>query len=473
MAFPQTFLWGGALSANQAEGAYDVDGRGPSIQEYMSKGAFADLDSSIQPNNLKLQGIDFYHRFKEDIALFAEMGFKVLRFSISWSRIYPKGNEQEPNEKGLKFYDQVIDECLKYGIEPLVTLSHYETPYYLTMMLDGWRNRQLVTYFERYCRTVFERYQHKVRYWLTFNEINALWNFPLLGAGIKTQKKDLTKQDFYQIAHHELVASAKAVKIAHEINPYLQVGNMVLGIYNYPMTSNPADTIVKLESDKNMNYFLDVQARGKYPSWIKKEWEKNGVVVEMAHDDEEILKHTVDFISFSYYMSRAVSANPENYQSAAGNLTQVLKNPYLKQTEWGWEIDPDGLEILLRTLYEKYQLPLFVVENGLGAIDKIEKDETGTHVHDSYRIAYLNQHLCAIEKAIKEGVEVMGYTMWGCIDLVSASTAEMKKRYGFIYVDRHDDGSGTFKRIKKDSFDWYKEIIRTNGEILNEAIEKN
>ncbi|WP_368250580.1 glycoside hydrolase family 1 protein [Enterococcus sp. 2201sp1_2201st1_B8_2201SCRN_220225] len=463
MSFPKDFLWGGAISANQAEGAYNLDGRGLSIQEYMSKGAFAHLDTSVEADNLKLDGIDFYHRFKEDIALFAEMGFKVLRFSIAWSRIFPNGDELEPNELGLQFYDQVIDECLKYGIEPLVTLSHYETPYYLTNQLDGWLDRKLVNYFENYCRTVFQRYQHKVTYWLTFNEINALWNFPLLGAGIKTPKEKLTKQDFYQIAHHELVASARAVKIGHEINPNFKIGNMVLGIYNYPMTANPIDTIVKLEADKNLNYFLDVQARGKYPNWIHNEWRKYGVEVKMEEDDEEVLSHSVDFISFSYYMSRAVSATPELYQSTNGNLSKVLKNPYLSQTEWGWEIDPNGLQILLQTLYEKYQLPLFIVENGIGAIDKVEKDETGLHIHDQYRIDYLNNHLSAVERAIVEGVEVLGYTMWGCIDLVSASTAEMKKRYGFIYVDRDDNGEGTLDRIRKDSFYWYKEVIDSNG----------
>lgn len=469
MTFPKNFLWGGAISANQAEGAYDVDGRGPSIQEFMSKGAFSNMDQSILENNLKLEGIDFYHHFKKDIALFAEMGFKVFRFSIAWSRIFPRGDEPEPNEKGLQFYDQVIDECLKHNIEPLVTLSHYETPYYLTKQLDGWKNRQLVDYFIKYCRVLFERYQHKVKYWLTFNEINALWNFPLLGAGVMTAKEKLSKQDLFQIAHHELVASASAVQIAHKLNPDMKIGNMVLGIYNYPMTSNPIDTLAKLEADKNMNYFLDVQVKGFYPNWIKAEWEKYNADIKMEEGDESILQNKVDFISFSYYMSRAISATPEKYQSTAGNLTNSIKNPYLSQTEWGWEIDPEGLQILLRTLYDKYEIPLFVVENGLGAMDKLVSSTSGSYIHDSYRINYLKEHLLAIEKAINEGVDVMGYTMWGCVDLVSASTAEMSKRYGFIYVDRHDDGSGTLKRIPKDSFYWYKEVIRSNGKMLKEV----
>ncbi|MCH4169067.1 MAG: glycoside hydrolase family 1 protein [Streptococcaceae bacterium] len=465
--FPKDFLWGGAISANQSEGAYNVDGRGLSIQEFMSQGVSTTLDLEISSANLKLDGIDFYHRYQEDIALFAEMGFKVLRFSISWSRIFPKGNEKEANEKGLAFYERVIDECLRYGIEPLITLSHYETPYYLTTHFDGWRDRRLIKYFENYCRAVFDRFASKVKYWLTFNEINALWNFPLLGAGVQTTKDNLTKQDFYQIAHHELVANALAVKVAHEINSQIQVGNMVLGIYNYPMTPNPKDTLAKLEADKNLNYFLDVQVRGEYPKWILKQWTDEDVQLEITAEDLELLKHTVDFISFSYYMSRAVSATPEKYHSTSGNLTNVLKNPFLERTEWGWEIDPDGLRILLRTLYEKYQLPLFVVENGIGAIDEVINENDSKQINDQYRIDYLKNHLLAIKAAISDGVDVMGYTMWGCIDLVSASTAEMKKRYGFIYVDRNDDGTGSLERIRKKSFYWFKEIIQTNGDSLN------
>lgn len=461
--FPETFLWGGAIAANQAEGAYNEDGKGFSIQDFLSNGVTRPLDPELNPQNLKLEGIDFYHRYREDIQMFAEMGFQVLRFSIAWTRIFPNGNEEKPNEAGLQFYEEVIDCCLSHGIEPLITLSHYETPYFLTKSYDGWRNRALVDYFDSFCRTVFTRYQGKVKYWLTFNEINALWNFPLMGAGVMTQKDCLSKQDLFQIAHHELVASAQAVKTAHEIDPQMQVGNMVLGIYNYPMTSNPKDTLAVLEADKNLNYFMDVQARGYYPDWIKREWQRYNATIEMEPDDLELLKNTVDFISFSYYMSRCVSATPEKYQQGKGNMTNVLKNPYLDETEWGWEIDPDGLRILLNRFSHLYQLPLFIVENGLGAVDQLIEIDGELTVVDDYRINYLNDHLSAVAKAIDDGVNVLGYTMWGCIDLVSASTAEMKKRYGFIYVDRNDDGTGSLKRYRKKSFDWYREVIATNG----------
>lgn len=464
--FQTDFLWGGAISANQAEGAFDQDGKGASIQDYMSRGIMAPIDDEINAANLKLDGIDFYSRYREDIRLFAEMGFKVLRISIAWSRIFPKGNELAPNDKGLQFYDKVIDTCLEYGIEPLVTLSHYETPYYLSKEYDGWRSRELVGFFERYCRTLFSRYQSKVKYWLTFNEVNALWNFPLMGAGILTPKDQLSKQDLYQAAHHELVASALAVKLAHEINPEMQVGNMVLGIYNYPMTPDPKDTLAVLEADKNLNYFLDVQAKGYYPEWIKREWEKYGVTIEIHEGDLEILRHTVDFISFSYYMSRCVSASPEKYQTGAGNLTTVLKNPYLSETEWGWEIDPDGLRIILNKFYRTYGLPLFVVENGIGGNEELVNIDGNWTVNDDYRIVYLTDHLKAVDEAIGDGVEVMGYTMWGCIDLISASSAEMSKRYGFIYVDRDDEGKGSMARYKKKSFDWYKQVITSNGAVL-------
>ncbi|MBM6615298.1 glycoside hydrolase family 1 protein [Desemzia sp. RIT804] len=461
--FSKDFLWGGAISANQAEGAYDRDGKGLSIQDLLSEGVFKAPDEEVKSTNLKLEGIDFYHRYKEDIRLFAEMGFKVLRFSIAWSRIFPKGNEQEPNEKGLEFYEDVVDTCLNYGIQPLITLSHYETPYYLAKHYDGWRSRELVNFFERYCEVVFNRFKGKVKYWLTFNEINALWNFPLMGAGILTPKDQLSKQDLYQAAHHELVASAKAVKMAHEIDPNMQVGSMVLGIYNYPMTPHPDDTLAVLEANKNLNYFLDVQTRGYYPKWIQQEWKKYGVEVKMEQGDLDIIKHSVDFISLSYYMTRCVSATPEKHQIGQGNLTSVLKNPYLEETEWGWEIDPQGLRIILNQIYQTYQLPIFVVENGLGANDKLSEKNGNLIVEDDYRISYLKDHLLALDEAINDGVEVMGYTMWGCIDLVSASTAEMKKRYGFIYVDRQPDGSGSLERTRKKSFYWYKNVIETNG----------
>lgn len=466
--FNDDFLWGGAIAANQCEGAYLEDGKGLSIQDIMPNGVVGDISDEPLEENLKLIGIDFYHRYKEDIKLFTEMGFKTLRFSIAWSRIFPKGDEQEPNELGLQFYDNVIDECLKYGIEPLVTLSHYETPLHLAKTYDGWRSRKLIGFFENYCRVVFERYKGKVKYWLTFNEINAVIHFPLMGAGVYTPKSELTKQDVYQAAHHELVASALAVKIAHEIMPEAKVGCMVLGVVNYPMTPNPDDMIASMERDRDLMFFTDVQVRGKYPRYTKKLFRDLGVEIQMEPGDEELLKNTVDFISFSYYMSKCTAKDVSKYEKGRGNLTSGVKNPYLKESEWGWQIDPQGLRYICNYFYDRYEKPLFIVENGLGAIDELVEVNGEKTVIDDYRIKYLNDHLVELGKAIDDGVEVMGYTSWGCIDLVSASTAELKKRYGFIYVDRNNDGTGSLERYKKKSFYWYKEVIRTNGKSLKE-----
>ena len=471
MKFPKEFLWGGASAANQCEGAWNEDGKGASIQDYMPHGIMQGPSEVIDEHNLKLKGIDLYHHYKEDIALFAEMGFKVYRMSIAWSRIFPNGDDEKPNEKGLEFYDNVFDECKKYGIEPLVTLSHYETPYHLAKKYDGWRSRDLIGFYEKYVRTVFTRYKGKVHYWITFNEINSIWHFPLMGAGILTQKNLLKAQDLYQAAHHELVASALATKIGHEIDSENKIGCMVLGLTSYPRTCNPDDVIATMEESKRGYFFTDIHMRGYYPSYALKMMEKEGVVLDATDEDLEILKNTCDFLSFSYYMSKCIASNPEQYEKGKGNLTTGVKNPYLQESQWGWQIDPKGLRYLLNTYYDRYQKPLFIVENGLGAKDTLLSEEKdGYWVEDDYRIQYMNDHLAQVSNAIEDdGVEVMGYTSWGCIDLISASTAEMKKRYGFIYVDRNNDGTGTFKRYKKKSFYWYKNVIKTNGEDLGDV----
>ena len=470
MKFPKEFLWGGATAANQCEGAWNEDGKGASIQDYMPHGIMQGPSEVIDEHNLKLKGIDLYHHYKEDIALFAEMGFKVYRMSIAWSRIFPNGDDEKPNEKGLEFYDNVFDECKKYGIEPLVTLSHYETPYHLAKKYDGWKSRDLIGFYEKYVRTVFTRYKGKVHYWITFNEINSIWHFPLMGAGILTPKNLLNAQDLYQAAHHELVASALATKIGHEIDSENKIGCMVLGLTSYPRTCNPDDVIATMEESKRGYFFTDIHMRGYYPSYALKMMEKEGVVLDATDEDLEILKNTCDFLSFSYYMSKCIASNPEQYEKGKGNLTTGVKNPYLQESQWGWQIDPKGLRYLLNTYYDRYQKPLFIVENGLGAKDTLLSEEKdGYWVEDDYRIQYMNDHLTQVSKAINDdGVEVMGYTSWGCIDLISASTAEMKKRYGFIYVDRNNDGTGTFKRYKKKSFYWYKtHLIKQDIDIIN------
>ena len=467
MSFPKNFLWGGATAANQCEGAYNEDGKGLSTQDIMPKGIMGPVTDEPTEDNMKLIGIDFYHRYKEDIKMFAEMGFKTFRLSIAWSRIFPNGDDKVPNEKGLEFYDRVFDELAKYGIEPLVTLSHYETPLALAKNYDGWVNRDLIGFFENYARTVFTRYKDKVKYWLTFNEINSATHFPYMSAGIWTPKEKLSKQNLYQAMHHELVASALAVKIAHEINPNFQVGCMILGVPNYPLTSMPADVLKAMEQDRQNLFFADVHARGEYPTYMNRFFKENDIKLNITDEDKDILKNTVDFISFSYYMSSCATADPEKNLKGKGNLIGGVPNPYLKASDWGWQIDPEGLRYILNLLYDRYQKPLFIVENGLGAFDELITDENGNKtVNDDYRITYLNDHLFQVAEAIEDGVEVMGYTTWGCIDLVSASTAELRKRYGFIYVDRNDDGTGTLDRYKKKSFNWYKEVIATNGTSL-------
>ncbi|GAA6427406.1 glycoside hydrolase family 1 protein [Dielma fastidiosa] len=469
MRFPEKFLWGGATAANQCEGAYNEDGKGLSIQDVLPKG-FKLITDEPTADNLKLKGIDYYHRFKEDIRLFAEMGFKVYRFSIAWSRIYPTGEEEQPNEAGLRFYDEVIDECLKYGIEPLVTISHYETPLALAKKYNGWADRRLIDLYVKYCRTLFERYKKKVKYWITFNEINSIIHQPFMSGAILTPKEQLTQQDLYQAIHHELVASARAVKLAHELMPQAMVGCMILAVTIYPLTPNPDDIIEVMKLERNTYLFADVQVRGEYPAYAKRIFEENDIHLNITNQDKEDLENVVDFVSFSYYSSNCASADPTKGEPTGSNMTTNLKrNPYSKVSEWGWQIDPQGLRYTLNRFYDRYQKPLFIVENGLGANDELIMQADGSYtVEDDYRIQYMNDHLVQVSEAIKDGVDVLGYTAWGCIDLVSCSTAEMKKRYGFIYVDLGNDGIGSMQRYKKKSFDWYKNVIATNGESLIE-----
>lgn len=467
--FPENFLWGGAVAANQCEGAYLTDGKGLSVQDVLPHGIRGSRTKEPTKENMKLEGIDFYHRYKEDIRLFAQMGFKVFRTSIAWSRIFPKGDETEPNEAGFAFYDRLFDECHKYGIEPLVTISHYETPLYLAEHYNGWANRELITFYERYARVLFERYKDKVTYWLTFNEINSILHAPFMSGGIATPEEELTEQALYQAAHHELVASALVTKLAHELMPNAKIGCMLLSMPTYPLTPSPDDMIQVMEAEHKNYFFGDVHARGRYPGYMKRYFQEHGIEIQFAPEDEEILKNTVDFISFSYYMSCCASASADS-KVGNGNLIGGVPNPTLPASEWGWQIDPKGLRYVLNMFWDRYQKPLFIVENGLGAADVLIEDENGEKtVADDYRIEYLREHLVQVAEAIQDGVEIMGYTSWGCIDVVSASTAELKKRYGYIYVDRNDDGSGTLERYKKKSFYWYKDVIESNGRSLFEV----
>lgn len=464
---PENFLWGGALAANQCEGAVREDGKGWSTADALTTGVFG--EPQIPPTGfyLKEEAIDFYHRYKEDIALFAELGLKVLRVSIAWSRIFPNGDEKEPNEKGLQFYDNLFAELKKYNIEPLVTLSHYEMPLYLATEYGGWANRKVVGFFENYAKVVFERYKDVVKYWLTFNEINMMLHAPFNGGGVKGDPEKMDKSVLYQAVHHQLVASASATKIGHEINPEFKIGCMIAGSPMYPLSPDPKDMMEAMRKDRESLFFADVHVRGKYPGYMLRYFRENDIHVHFEKDDEEILKNTVDFISISYYMSYCATADEEKNLQSRGNILSAVKNPYLEESEWGWQIDPEGLRYILNQLYDRYKLPIFIVENGLGAKDELVKDEKGNlTVKDSYRISYMKKHLKQMAEAIADGVEVLGYTAWGIIDIVSNTSNQMSKRYGVIYVDRNDDGSGSMKRYKKESFNWYQEVIRTNGESL-------
>ena len=480
--FPNDFLWGGATGANQLEGAYNEGGKGLStadmvkfVPREISCGKNTETvtyEEAIEIMNGKHDneyypkrwGIDFYHHYKEDIALMAEMGFRCFRMSINWTRIFPNGEEQEPNEEGLRFYDNVFDECLKYGIEPLVTLSHYETPLQLALKYNGWENRKMIEFFVHYAVTVFKRYRNKVKYWIPFNEINMSLHLPYTGGAIFIEKSQNELETIFQALHHQFIASAKAVQLAHEIDPDYKVGNMMIYATSYPLTCDPDDIIKNQQQNHIMNYFCsDVQCRGYYPTYMKRYFKENNIEVTMEPGDEEILKAgPVDFYTFSYYMSVCQTADPTK-GAGEGNILGGVANPYLKASDWGWQIDPKGLRYSLNEIYDRYQIPVMVVENGLGAYDEIEADGS---INDDYRIDYLRSHIEQMHEAILDGVDLIGYTPWGCIDLVSASTGEYAKRYGFIYVERYDDGTGDFSRREKKSFNWYKKVIETNGEDL-------
>ena len=471
-SFPQGFLWGGALAANQSEGAYLEGGKGLTTVDTLPHGAhrlpvklglekrFTLREDEFYPSH---QAIDFYHRYKEDIALMAEMGFSVFRTSIAWSRLFPRGDEQQPNPQGIAFYRSLFEECKKHGIEPLVTLCHFDVPMHLVMEYGSWRNRKMVDFFSHYARTCFEAFDGLVKYWLTFNEINIMLHSPYSGAGLVFEEGENQEQVKYQAAHHELVASALAVKACHELVPEGKIGNMLLGGLMYPLSCKPEDVFETLQENRSWQFFGDVQARGAYPGYMQRYFRDNGITLTITDADREALKTTVDFISFSYYMTGCVTADEALNQQARGNILSMVPNPHLASSEWGWQIDPLGLRTLLNVLWDRYQKPLFIVENGLGAKDKVEADGS---INDDYRISYLNDHLVQAREAIDDGVELMGFTSWGPIDLVSASKAELSKRYGFIYVDRHDDGTGTLARSKKKSFGWYKEVIASRGASL-------
>ena len=469
------FLWGGAVAAHQLEGGWNKGGKGVSVADVMTVGANGVpreitngvLQGKNYPNH---EGIDFYTHYKEDIKLFAEMGFKCFRTSIAWTRIFPQGDESEPNELGLKFYDELFDECLKYGIEPVITLSHFEMPYHLVTEYGGWRNRKMIDFFVRFAEVCFTRYKDKVKYWMTFNEINNQANYnenfaPFTNSGIAYQPGENREKIMYQAAHYELVASALAVKIGHEINPDFQIGCMIAMCPIYPLSCKPEDMMMSVSAMHKRYWFTDVHVRGYYPGYLEKYFQRKGFNLDITVEDKLLLlEGCVDYIGFSYYMSFTTESKSDNPQYDYDESKDLVRNPYVKASDWGWQIDPVGLRYAMNWFYDRYQLPLFIVENGFGAIDQLNSDGT---IDDDYRIDYLKAHIEAMKTAVEEdGIDLLGYTPWGCIDLVSAGTGEMKKRYGFIYVDKDNEGQGTLKRSKKKSFDWYKQVIATNGEQL-------
>lgn len=482
--FQKDFLWGGAIAACQAEGGFDQGGRGWSpmdMIEYESgKDAqninlldFYTTEKMNEGKDLsngkfypKRIGIDFYHNYKEDIKLFAEMGFKVFRTSISWSRIFPLGTEEEPNEEGLQFYDDVINELLKYDIQPLITICHGEIPLGLMEQYRGFYDREVIDHYIKYVKVLFERFGDRVKYWITFNEQNGMTTVTPLAAGVLKDKVDNMFEAGYQAAHNVFVANSLAIKAGKEMIPDAKIGCMIAGFTVYPATCNPNDIMKALTDTQLENYFYgDVMVRGYYPSFIKRYLEKNNIMLNIGENDLELIRqYTSDFLALSYYCSSVTSANAESLELTSGNLMSGGKNPYLQTSDWGWQIDPVGLRYVLNSLYDRYQIPLFIVENGLGYNDELTADEK---IHDNYRIDYMTKHLLEVENAIDDGVEIMGYTSWGPIDIISMGTNEMTKRYGFIYVDQDNFGKGSKRRLKKDSFDWYKEVIKTNGKSLN------
>lgn len=466
------FLWGGAMAANQVEGGWKLGGKGPTVTDFMTfaekgsqrKVVIEDDENIFYPNRI---AIDFYGHYKEDIKLFGELGLKALRISMQWSRVFPNGDDLEPNEEGLKFYDNVLDELEKYGIVPIVTLSHYDCPFELIKRFNGWENRTMIALFTRFCEILFERYKDRVKYWITFNEINVLTfeneHSLISGGGVLDTKNKNLIQVSYQVLHHQFVASAKVVKLGKSINPNFEFGCMIAQLTAYPNNPDPKNILLVQDFDLKSNQFCaDVQIFGEYPFYIKSYFDKHSIEIHTEGEDEKILREgTVDFYALSYYNS--ICLGEEQGNQGNGNLVYGLKNPFLKESEWGWQIDPIGLRWSLKHLYNKYRIPLMIVENGLGAKDSLDNNEK---INDVYRIDYLKQHISEMINAILEGVDLMGYMVWSPIDVVSNSTGEMDKRYGLIHVDRDNNGVGSLKRTKKTSFYWYKNMIASNGSDL-------
>ena len=467
--FPDHFLWGGAVAANQLEGAWQEDGKGlciADINEYkgnlppekrsnaeMTAAYVNELLNDKQKMFPKRYGIDFYHTYPEDLKLLAGIGFNTLRTSINWARIFPNGDDEEPNEGGLAFYDRLFDEFAKYNIEPMVTISHYEMPLNVALKYNGWYNRKTIDMFVKYCETIFRRYKNKVKYWITVNQINLYEHESFNHLGIPADQVENLTDAKYQGLHNELVACAKAMAIGRQINPDFRFGCMLYHANAHPETGSSENMMEAIRQNHMQYYFTDMSARGGIPSYMWRFYEENNIHVDITPEDEEALKTTVDFISFSYYYTRNVNEQGE-----------LINNRFIKSTNaWGWGLDPVGLRVALNQYWDRYQLPLMVTENGMGFYDKVEEDGS---IHDPYRVEFYREHLKQVKEAIYDGVDVVGYYAWGPIDIVSCSSCEMEKRYGFIYVDLDNSMHGSAKRSLKDSYAWMKQTIASNGENL-------
>lgn len=476
--FPSDFLWGGAIAANQAEGAYDQGGKGLCVADLLKvqdqgdlkkksnkETTMADIEFALQDKEgyyPKRYGIDFYHTYKEDVKLLSGMGLNTFRTSISWARIFPNGDDETPNEEGLKFYDDLFDEMLKYGMEPLVTLSHYEMPLHIATEYNGWYSRKTIDMFVKYAETVFKRYKNKVKYWITVNQINLIHHESFNHLGIPADRVDNLWEAKFQGIHNECTACAMASRIGHEINPDFQIGMMVYDGLSEPLTCSPEDVFATMKRNQMEYFFSDLLLRGEYPGYAIRFFTEKGFHLDIREEDEKVLKeHTADFLAISYYYTICSSA--DSMKNYGVNEDGAIMNPYLDASEWGWSIDPLGMRTVLNYYYDRYQKPIIIAENGFGTFDNVEEDGS---IHDERRIAYLREHIRAMKEAIKDGVNVIGYYPWGPIDIISCSSSEMTKRYGFIYVDQDDYGRGSKKRSKKDSYEWYTRVISSNGSEL-------
>ena len=468
--FPQNFLWGGAVAANQLEGAFEEGGKGLCVADInrfrddieLNKKSnkeisTEDVERAIADNKgyyPKRFGIDFYHTYKEDLKLLAGMGLNSFRTSINWARIFPNGDEETPNEEGLAFYDNLIDEMLHNGMEPLITISHYEMPLNIPLTYNGWHNRKTIQFFTKYCNVLFERYRDKVKYWILVNQMNMIDFESFNHLGVPADRFENLEEAKYQALHHELVACGEAIKLGKKINPDFQIGMMSCYGNAFPATGESADIMAALKQNQLQYFCSDVLVNGEYPHYMSRFFEDNHFEIKFEEGDAEALRNTVDFVSFSYYYTTNIKASSD----------EAYPNPYVKEkNDWGWGCDPIGLRIALNQYYDRYKKPLMITENGMGFLEEL--DENGS-IQDDYRMDYYRKHVVQLKEAVKDGVEVIGYYPWGPIDLISCSSSEMSKRYGFIYVDLDDYGNGSAKRYKKASYEWYKKVIASNGEEL-------